>query len=90
MIYENVCMKCIASICVNWMNDDMKMRVFYPGLNGNACIKLHYWFLIFFANAGIKLDFLVLKMRMHRWMHKNSILFFSFNWKIMHACIKFY
>jgi len=36
----------------------------------------------FFANAVIKLDFLVLKMRMHRWMHKNSILFFSFNWKI--------
>jgi len=63
MIYENVCMKCVASICVNWMNDDMKMRIFYSWLNGNACIKLHFSLLIFdfFENAGIKLYFLFWK-----------------------------
>ena len=42
----------------------------------------------FFENAGIKLYFFIfLKIKMHRWMDKNSILFFSFSWKIMHRCM---
>jgi len=59
MIYENVCIECIVSIFVNWMNGDMKMHIFYSWLNENACIKLHFSSLIsdFFANAGIKFYF---------------------------------
>ena len=93
MIYENVCMECIVSIFVNWMNDDMKMRIFYSWLNGNACIKLHFLLLIFyfsfFENASLKLYFLFVVfffgnendtfflMRMYEWMHKTLFYFFE-------------
>jgi len=37
---------------------------------------IDFW-LIFFENTGIKLYFFIfLKIKMHRWMHKNSILLF--------------
>jgi len=82
----------LPCVLIEWMMI-WKCVFFYSWLNGNVCIKLHFSLLIFnffFCEYRYKILFFVLKKRMHIWMHKNSILFFNFNWKIMHACIKFY